>query len=98
MGSELMTRNMLIITNGSGEIIAAQVEDHSADGEATTVILPAEPDHTLHIVRDVPAEVYNLANPAEFQEAVTAHFNSNDAKVTRTSAEELGFTTPVRSR
>jgi hypothetical protein len=91
------TSNMLVITNESGEIVAAQVEDHSADAEATTVILPAKPDHTLYIVRDVPAEIYNIADPAEFQEAVTAHFNSDAAKLTRTSAEELGFTPPARS-
>jgi len=100
MGRKFVTKktsNMLIIRNESGEIIAAQVEGYSADAEATTVILPAESEHTLYIVRDVPAEIYNIADPTVFQEAVTVHFNSDYAKTTRTSAEELGFTPPVRS-
>jgi len=39
----------------------------------------------------VPAEIYNLADPAEFHAAMTRHFNSEHAKVKRTSAEGLGI-------
>ncbi|MGZ3881843.1 MAG: hypothetical protein ACXVBF_10920 [Flavisolibacter sp.] len=84
-------KNMLIITDASGEIIGAQVEENSKDGGNKTFILPAEPEHTLHRVYDVPAEIYNLADPAEFHAAMTRHFNSEHAKVKRTSAEELGI-------
>jgi hypothetical protein len=84
-------KNMLIITDASGEIIAAQVEENSTDEGKRTFILPAEPEHALHRVSDVPAEIYNLADPAEFHAAMTRHFNSEHAKVRRTSAEELGI-------
>ncbi|MFC7532933.1 hypothetical protein [Actinoplanes sp. GCM10030250] len=89
-------RNLLVITNESREIVAAQVEDRSAGADTTTVILPADPGHTLYIVRDVPAEIYNIADPAEFKDVATVHFNSEYAKLTRTSAAELGFTLPAR--
>jgi hypothetical protein len=82
---------MLIITDASGEIIGAQVEENSTDEGPRAFILPAEPEHALHRVSDVPAEIYNLADPAEFHAAMTRHFNSEHAKVKRTSAEELGI-------
>jgi len=85
-------KNMLIITDASGEIIGAQVEENSTDeGKRTFIILPAEPEHALHRVSDVPEEIYDLADPAEFHAAMTRHFNSEHAKVRRTSAEELGI-------
>ncbi len=90
-------KNMLIITDASGEIIAAQVEESPTDGGVRTFILPAEPEHALHRVSDVPSEIYNLADPAEFHTAITRHFRSEHAKIKRTSAEELGIY-PVFSR
>jgi hypothetical protein len=84
-------KNMLIITDASGEIIGAQVEDDSTDEGKNTFIFPAEPEHTLHRVLDVPSEIYDLADPAEFHAAMTCHFNSGHAKVKQTSAEELGI-------
>jgi hypothetical protein len=84
-------KNMLIITDASGEIIGAQVEENPTDGATRTFILPAEPEHALHRVSDVPAEICNLADPAEFHAAITRHFKSEHAKVKRTSAEELGI-------
>jgi hypothetical protein len=84
-------KNMLIITDASGEIIGAQVEDNPTDGATRTFIVPAQPEHALHRVSDVPAEICNLADPAEFHAAITRHFKSEHAKVKRTSAEELGI-------
>jgi hypothetical protein len=84
-------RNVLVITNASGEIIGAHVEEEPSDGGMRTVILPAEPNHALHRVSDVPAEICDLADPAEFHAAITRHFKSERARVKRTSAEELGI-------
>jgi hypothetical protein len=84
----MSTRNMLIIRNASGSIIAAQVED-PADDDVQTFISPADPQHTLHMVWDVPAEICDLADPVEFHRAITAHVTSGNAKIAGTSAEEL---------
>jgi hypothetical protein len=84
----MSTRNMLIIRNANGSIIAAQVED-PYDADVQTFISPADPQHTLHMVADVPAEICDLADPAEFHRAVSAHVTSGDAKIAVTSAEEL---------
>jgi hypothetical protein len=86
----MATKNMLIITDASGEIIAAHFED-STDKGITTFISPTKLEHTLHRISDVPAKICELADPAEFHAAITRHFNSEHAKVRRTSAEELGI-------
>jgi hypothetical protein len=76
---------------GNTEIIGAQVEQHPTHEGTRTFILPAEPEHALYRVSDVPAEICNLADPTEFHAAITRHFKSEHAKVRRTSAEELGI-------
>jgi len=86
-----MEKNMLIITNASGEIIGAQIEENPTDEGISSFILPAEREHTLHRVLDVPATIYNLLDPAEFQAAITHHFKSEHAKVKQISAEEVGI-------
>jgi hypothetical protein len=84
----MTTKNMFIIRDVGGKIIAAQVED-PAHSETSTYITPTEPQHTLDRVSDVPAEIYDLADPVEFHRAITDHVNSEHAKVTRTNAAEL---------
>jgi len=84
----MTTRNMLIIKNANGEIVAAQVEE-STDGQMRAYITPDDPQHTLHRVSDVPAEICDLADPAEFHRAITDHIKSEHARVTQTSAEDL---------
>lgn len=79
---------MLVIKDASGEIIAAQVEE-STKSDIATYILPAEPQHTLHRVSDVPAEICDLADPVEFHRAITDHVNSGLAEVAQTNATEL---------
>ncbi|GLY98367.1 hypothetical protein [Actinoplanes sp. NBRC 103695] len=79
---------MLVIKDASGEIIAAQVEE-SPRSEIATYILPADPQHTLHRVSDVPAEICDLADPVEFHRVITYHVNSELAKVAQTNAAEL---------
>lgn len=79
---------MLIIRDAHGEIIGAQVED-PADNGIVTFISPAKPEHSLHRISDVPAEVWSLADPIKFHRAITAHVKSEHAKITRTSLEEL---------
>jgi hypothetical protein len=81
-------RNMLIIKDDKGEIIGAQVED-STLSDITVYITPADPKHTLYRVSDVPAEISDRVHPAEFQRMLTEHMESDQAKVTRTSAEDL---------
>ncbi|MDR6415289.1 hypothetical protein [Pseudarthrobacter sulfonivorans] len=81
-------KNMLIIQDASGEIVAAQVVD-PADSEIHTFISPAEPGHTLSEVAEVPAEIADLANPEEFQRAITDYVRAGYAKVRQTSADEL---------
>jgi len=83
-------KNLFVITNASGEIIGAHVEETPTDA-GRTYILPADPAHALHRVSDVPAEICDLADPDEFHSAITRHFSSEHAKVKRTSAEELGI-------
>lgn len=84
----MTTRNMLIIRDGDGEIIAAQVEE-PAGSDIVTYITPADPQHTLHRLSDVPAEICDRVHPAEFQRLLTDHVNSEHAQVTPTSAEEV---------
>jgi hypothetical protein len=88
MHKYMATKNMLIIKDARGEIIGAQVENPT-ENEITTFISPEKPEHTLHRVADVPGEILDLADPAEFHRAITAHVKSGHAKVTRTSAEQL---------
>jgi hypothetical protein len=84
----MTTKNMLIIKDADGEIIAAQVED-PADCEVVTFISPAQEKHTLHRVFDVPSEIYSLTHPVEFHKAITDHVKSGKAKITQTNADEL---------
>ncbi len=84
----MATKNMLIIKDEHGEIIAAQVEE-PADSKVNVFISPAHPQHTLHRVSDVPAEIHALAHPDEFHKAITDHVKSKHAKATQTSVEEL---------
>ncbi|MFF5011350.1 hypothetical protein ACFY3G_52345 [Streptomyces phaeochromogenes] len=84
----MAARNMLIIKNASGEIVAAQVEGRT-DGEVVTYITPADPEHTLYRVSNVPAEIFDRVHPAEFQSMITEHVNSDTAEVTAITAEDL---------
>jgi hypothetical protein len=84
----MTTKNMLIIKDESGKIIAAQVEE-TADSEVTTFISPAHESHTLHRVHDVPEEIHNLTHPDDFHKAITKHVESGDVKINKTSADEL---------
>jgi hypothetical protein len=84
----MTAKNMLIIKNEHGEIIAAQVED-PADGQVRSFIRPANEGHTLHKVFDVPAEIHELVDPVEFRNAITNHVKSGNAKITQTNADEL---------
>jgi hypothetical protein len=81
-------KDVLIIRDEHGEIVGAQAENPT-DNNMSTFISPAKPEHTLHRVSDVPAEVFNLADPVKFHRAITHHVNSGRAKVTKTSADEL---------
>jgi hypothetical protein len=84
----MATKSLLIIRDERGEIIAAQVEE-PADSKVKIFISPTQPQHTLHRVSDVPAEIHDLAHPDEFHRAITDHVKSNHAKITQTNAEEL---------
>lgn len=84
----MSTKNMLIVKDARGEIIAAQVEE-PVDSGVMTYIAPAQKEHTLHRINDVPAEIHDLANPMEFQKAITDHVKSAGAKVTQTNVQEL---------
>jgi hypothetical protein len=84
----MTTRNMLIIKDASGEIIAAQVEQ-PAGSDIVAYMTPADPQHTVHRVLDIPAELHDRVHPAEFHKLLTEHVNSDHAQVTQTSAEEL---------
>jgi NAD-dependent SIR2 family protein deacetylase len=93
----MTTKNMLIIKDARGEIIAAQVED-PYDSEVVTFINPAREEHTLHRVSDVPAEIHNLANPAAFHKAITDHVKSGKTKITQTNVDELHAAFASRSK
>ncbi|MFH8290345.1 hypothetical protein [Streptomyces sp. NPDC018059] len=84
----MATRNMLVIKDASGRIIAAQVEGRP-DDEVVSYIAPAEPGHTLYRVSNVPAEIFDRVHPAEFQDMITAHVDSDAAEVEAITAENL---------
>jgi hypothetical protein len=84
----MTAKNMLIIKNEHGEIIAAQVEE-APGGEVGAFILPANAEHTVHRVFDVPAEIHQLAHPVEFHKAITEHVKSGKARIAQTTADEL---------
>jgi hypothetical protein len=84
----MATRSMLVIRDASGEIVGAQVEA-SADEEVVSYITPADPEHTLHRISDVPSEICDLADPAAFHRALTDHVKSEHAKVSRIHAQDL---------
>lgn len=84
----MTTKHMLIIKDAHGAIIGAQIED-AAGGKDAVYITPAQADHTLYRVSDVPAEILGLTHPDAFHKAITDHVKSGKTKVTRTSAEEL---------
>jgi hypothetical protein len=91
----MATKSMLIIRNVHGEIIAAQIEE-PADSEVKIFISPAQPQHTLHRVSDVPVEIWAIAHPDQFHKAITDHVKSGYAKLTQTNAEELHAAFAVR--
>jgi hypothetical protein len=93
----MATKNMLIIRDEKNEIIAAQIED-AADSDVKIFITPAQPQHTVHRVYDVPTEVYDIANPDQFHKAMTDHVNSGKANLTKTSADELHAAFAPRSK
>ena len=82
------TGNMLIIKDAQGDVIGAQIET-TADADKRTFISPADPQHTLHRVVDVPADICSLTHPVEFQKALIKHLKSPRAKVTLTNADEV---------
>lgn len=82
------TRNMLIIKDASGKIIAAQLEGRP-DDDIVGYISPVESDHSLFRVSNVPEKVYNRVHPADFQETLTTHVNSSGAEVAPVTVEEL---------
>lgn len=81
-------KNILIITDEQGEIIAAQVQDAGA-GKAVGRIRPTGDNHRLHEVRDVPAAIHAAKHPDEFHRFLTDHVKSNGAKVHSISVEDL---------
>ncbi|MFH8561529.1 hypothetical protein [Streptomyces sp. NPDC017988] len=84
----MATRNLLVIKDARGEVIAAQVEGRP-DDEVVSYIVPAEPEHTLYRVSNVPAEIFDRVHPAEFQGMITEHVNSDAAEVEALTAENL---------
>jgi hypothetical protein len=87
----MAAKTMLVITNASGEIIAACVEDFDA-GEVTAVMAPAHPEHKLYRITDVPEHITTLRDASEFRAALTKHFRSEGARVRLTTAAEYsGF-------
>jgi hypothetical protein len=87
----MAAKTMLVITNASGEIIGACVEDFDA-GEVTVGIAPAHADHKMYRVTEVPEHITALKDAHEFHAALTRHFRSEGAKVRLTTrAEYAGF-------
>lgn len=82
------TRNMLIIKDARGEIIGAQIEE-PADAEIRIHIIPAGPQHTLHRVWDVPAEIYSVTHPDKFHRAIHDHIKSAQVRVTQIRADQI---------
>lgn len=93
----MTTKNMLIIKNEHGEIIAAQVEE-APGGSMGGFILPAKVEHTIHRIFDVPAKIHQLADPIEFHRAMTEYVKSGNVKIAQTSADELHAATISRSK
>lgn len=81
-------KDMLVITNDRGEIIAAQVQDNRA-GAVASRIRPTEDNHTLYEMTGVPAEIHRTEHPEEFHRRITDHLNSQGAQVRAISVEEL---------
>jgi hypothetical protein len=84
----MLKRNVLIVKDVHGEVIAAQVEQPTVS-DIVVYITPADPQHTLYRISDVPSEIVDRVHPAEFQRLLTDHVKSEHAQVTRTSAEDL---------
>ncbi len=76
-----MARNMYVITNASGVVIAA-CDEHvsSSDGKIRALITPARADHKMFLIHDVPDEVTTLSAD-KFQVAITEYFRSASKKV-----------------
>ena len=83
-----VTRNMIVIRDASGKVVAAQLEDPS-DSEVQTVILSTSAGDTLHRVQGVHQEVYSLSHPEEFRRAINAHVESDYADIVQTDEEEI---------
>ena len=76
---------MLVITDESGEIVAASRDNLSGNTSAGipigTSLLPRA-GQKMHRIEDVPVEIVGLANPVEFRKAITKHFHAKGSKVT----------------
>jgi len=84
----MSTRDILVVTDASGNIVAAHVPATDRS-DISTFIAPADPSHKLHRVSDVPTQICEMTDPFEFHRTITEHFYSESAKVSPTSAEEL---------
>ena len=81
-------RDVLIIRNGSGELVGAQVLVPE-DGQIVSYITPSDREHTVHRVADVPEEIWAGVHPTDFPARLTEHLDSPGARVVKTSTEEL---------
>jgi hypothetical protein len=71
-----MPRNMYVIVNSSGKVIAACAEHiTSADGSVNAMISPSSPDHKMYLVHNIPDEVMAVAAD-KFQASITQHFHA----------------------
>jgi hypothetical protein len=84
----MSTHSLLVIRGAGGEIVGAQMET-SADEAVISYITPADPEHTLHRVSDVPSEICDLADPAAFQQALADHISSDNAKIAQIGPADL---------
>lgn len=92
----MRAKNMLIIKDANGEIIAAQLEDPT-DAEIVTYSTPADPGHTLYRVSNVPEAFYGPVYPDDFKSRITEYVSSDAAEVTSITAGIFTVTTRASS-
>jgi hypothetical protein len=83
----MANRDIYIIKNAAGEIIAASLPDDGAD--VSTSMTPIRADQTLYRISDVPSEIYQTEDPNKFFSLITEHVDSGRSKPREITSREL---------
>ncbi|WP_157160179.1 hypothetical protein [Cupriavidus sp. BIS7] len=76
----MSSKHLIVITDGSGSIVAAAIENSENSG-IRVGIYPHNPEDKMYKMLDVPEEIFKQKDGEDFQRVINAYFNSAHARV-----------------